>query len=191
MSECDCFASALQVSEQLHRTETALASTSFDHVLNVARQASVVCRRYASCSQCSDPSYFTIYVIILRKAAACYTHLAQHVVGQGSSPGTTASTGSSAGGSTSSQWSYATTSRLRIGSFEVEAPLDEHTRTIILRTEVRRAAQTAAVLEAVLGPASIKASSRGTDEAALQYQRGLVATLTEDIRNVDKILQLI
>jgi hypothetical protein len=183
MTECTCFASALQVSDQLHRTETALATASFDQVLSIARHASAVCRQYASCAICSDPSYFTIYIIILRKAAVCYNHLA-HSSSTSSSPGT-ASTTSSAG---SSQGWYGPTSRLRIGNFEVEAAVDDHTRTVILRTEVRRAADAAAQLEAVLGPGSVKASGHNRDEATLTYQRGLVAALREEIAAVERTL---
>jgi hypothetical protein len=183
MTECTCFASALQVSDQLHRTETALATTSFDQILSIARHASAVCRQYASCVSCSDPSYFTIYIIILRKAAVCYHHLA-HSSSTSSSPGT-ASTTSSAG---SSQGSYGQTSRLRIGNFEVEAAVDDHTRAVILRTEVRRAADAAAQLESVLGPGSVKASGHNRDEATLTYQRSLVATLREEIAGVERTL---
>jgi hypothetical protein len=182
MTECTCFASALQVSDQLHRTETALASTSFDQVLGTARHASAVCRQYAACVSCSDPSYFTIYVIILRKAAVCYNHLA-HSSSTSSSPGTasTSSRGSSQG------W-YGGISRLRIGNFEVEAAVDDHTRTVILRTEVRRAAEAASQLETVLGPGSVKASSHNRDEATLTYQRGLVAALRDEIAGVERTL---
>jgi hypothetical protein len=183
MTECACFASALQVSEQLHRTEAALTSTSFDHILAVARQASYVCRQYASCANCVDPSYFTIYVIILRKAAVCYNHLARNSSSNGSSPGT-AST-SSYGSSHS--W-YGGTSRLRIGSFEVEAQIDEHTRNLILRTEVRRAAEAAAQLETVLGPHSVKGTNHSRDETTLQYQRGLVAALRQEVEGVERML---
>lgn len=220
MTECACFASALHVSDQLHRTETSLATTAFDHILSTARRASAVCRTYAACPDCPDPAYFTLYVIILRKAAACYAHLAYSpppphgsaALGQGASPGT-ASTSSSGGASSSAGGSgggggwYATqaaTSRLRVGAFEVEAALDEQTRAIILRTEVQRAAGTAALLEAVLGPGSVKAAAAaaaggggaahgggagGRDETALHYQRGLVATLKEEIATVDRYLQ--
>jgi len=182
-AECNCFASALQVSDQLHRTETALASTSFDQVLNTARFASSVCRQYASCHVCSDPSYFTIYVIILRKAMVCYIHLA-HSSSNTSSP---ASVSTSSGGS-SQGWYSARTSRVRIGNFEVDAPLDDHTRTVILRTEVRRAAEAAAQLEAVLGPTSVKALAHHRDETTLQYQRGLVIALREEIAAVEQTL---
>lgn len=183
MTECACFASALQVSDQLHRTETAFASTSFDQVLSIARHASAVCRQYAACRICSDPSYFTIYIIILRKASLCYNHLA-HSSSTSSSPGT-ASTTSSAG-SSQGGW-YGPTSRLRIGNFEVEAPVDDHTRAVILRTEVRRAADAATQLEAVLSPGSVKAGVH-RDEATLSYLRGLVATLREEIAGVERLL---
>jgi hypothetical protein len=194
MNECACFASALHVSEQLHRTETSLATTAFDQVLTTARRASAVCRTYASCPDCRDPSYFTLYVIILRKAATCYGHLA-YSTGQGASPGTASTTSSgassSAGGGGQGWFTGQATSRLRIGAFEIEAPLDEQTRTIILRTEVHRAAGTAALLEAVLGPNSVKAAAHGRDETALHYQRGLMATLKEEIATIDRYLQFI
>jgi hypothetical protein len=183
MTECNCFASALQVSEQLHRTETALASASFDQVLNIARYASAVCRQYASCAICSDPSYFTIYVIILRKAVVCYNHLA-HSSSNNSSP---ASASTSSGG-LSNSWYGGGTSRLRIGSFEVEAPLDDHTRAVILRTEVRRAAEAAAQLETTLSPGSVKASAHNRDETTLVYLRSLVSALREEIAAVERAL---
>ncbi|KAF2434841.1 hypothetical protein EJ08DRAFT_433451 [Tothia fuscella] len=178
MSECGCFASALQISDQLHRTETALTSTSFDQVLTVARHAQVVCRQYANCSRCSDPSYFTIYIIILRKATACYRYLVRSSSSTNSSP----ATGST---SSSSNGVYNGTSRLRIGNFEVDAPLDDHTRTVILRTEVRRAIEAAAHLDAVLSPHSVKTSR---DEATLSYLRGLVDALKEEISSVERSL---
>jgi hypothetical protein len=183
MTECSCFASALQVSDQLHRTETALSSTSFDQVLSIARHASAVCRQYAACARCSDPSYFTIYIIVLRKAVVCYNHLAR-LSSTGSSPGT-ASTASSGG--SSQGWSGGT-SRLRIGNFEVEAAVDDNMRTVILRTEVRRAANAASQLESVLGPGSVKASGHNRDEATLTYQRGLVAALREEVAGVERAL---
>jgi hypothetical protein len=183
MTLCNCFASALQVSDQLHRTETAIASTSFDYVLSVARNASYVCRQYASCPHCSDPSYFTIYVILLRKAAACYNYLIQSG-SNGSSPSTTSS---SSQGSSSHGW-YGGTSRLRIGSFEVEAALDEHTRNLILRTEVRRAVEAAAQLETVLGSSSVKGQSPSRDATTLQYQRALVSTLRDEVGNLERVL---
>jgi len=178
MTECNCFASALQVSDQLHRTEASLASASFDQVLNIARYASAVCRQYASCTTCSDPSYFTIYIIVLRKAVVCYSYLA-HSSSNTSSP---ASTSTSSGGSSGG------TSRIRIGAFEVEAPLDDHTRAVLLRTEVRRADEAAQQLEAVLGPGSVKASAHQRDETTLQYQRGLVVALREEIGAVEQKL---
>ncbi|KAF2404536.1 hypothetical protein EJ06DRAFT_526617 [Trichodelitschia bisporula] len=187
MSGCTCFASALQVSEQLHRTEAALASTAFDHVLNVARHASAVCRQYAACPLCADPSYFPLYVIILRKAAACYSHLIQAASPAGASPGT-ASTASGVSASSSGQGAH--TSRVRIGAFEVDAPLDDHTRALILRTEVRRAAEAACALETVLGPGSPKAAAH-RDETALMYQRGLVGALREEIGALEGVLQSI
>ncbi|KIW09339.1 uncharacterized protein PV09_00243 [Verruconis gallopava] len=182
MTECNCFASALQVSDSLHRTETALASTSFDHILSVARWAAAVVRQYASCSMCSDPSYFTIYVIILRKAASCYSSLA-HSSSASSSPGTA----SSSSGSSSQGWFGATT-RVRIGNFEVDTPLDDHTRSVILRTEVRRASEAAAQLESTLDSTSVKATRQVRDEAALTYQRGLVAVLREELAAVERLL---
>ena len=182
MTECNCFSSALQVSDSLHRAETALASTSFDHILSISRWASAVVRQYASCAVCSDPSYFTIYVIILRKAASCYSSLA-HSSSASSSPGTasTSSRGSSQG------WTGGTT-RVRIGNFEVDAPLDDHTRNVILRTEVRRASEAAAALEATLSPASVKGSTQSRDEATLTYLRGLVAVLREELGAVERLL---
>lgn len=182
MTECTCFASALQVSDQLHRTETALASSTFDQVLSIARHASGVVRQYATCRSCSDPSYFTIYIIILRKAAVCYNHLA-HSSSTNSSPGTS----STSSGGSSQGWGGGTT-RLRIGNFEVDAPLDDHTRTVILRTEVRRAAEAAASLEAVLGAGSVKSNTQNRDEATLVYQRGLVAALIEEVAALERIL---
>jgi hypothetical protein len=182
MTECNCFTSALQVSDSLHRTETALASSSFDHVLSIARWASAVVRQYASCAICSDPSYFTIYVIILRKAAGCYSSLA-HSSSASSSPGT-AST--SSGGS--SQGWYGGTTRVRIGNFEVDAPLDDHTRNVIMRTEVRRASEAAAQLESTLGSTSVKASTQARDDATLTYQRGLVTVLREELDAVERLL---
>lgn len=181
MTECHCFASALQVSDQLHRTETALASTSFDQVLNTSRFASSVCRQYASCHSCTDPSYFAIYVLVLRTAVRCYNCLA-HASSNSSSPSSvsTSSSGSSQG--------YRGTSRVRIGAFEVETPLDDHTRTVILRTELRRAAEAALQLEAVLGPSSVKASTHHRDETTLQYQRGLVNALREEIAVLEQTL---
>jgi hypothetical protein len=181
MTECNCFASALQVSEQLHRTETSLTSASFDQVLNTSRFASSVCRQYASCHSCSDPSYFSIYVLVLRSAVRCYNHLA-HASSNTSSP-SSVSTNSSG-----SSQHYRRTSRVRIGAFEVEAPLDDHTRAVILRTELRRAAEAALQLEAVLGPSSVKASTHHRDETTLQYQRGLVVVLREEIAAVDQTL---
>jgi hypothetical protein len=182
MTECTCFASALQVSDQLHRVEAALTSTSFDKVLGIARHASGVCCHYASCGSCPDPSYFTIYIIILRKVAACYSYFANSP-SYNSSPGTssTSSGASSQGGSSGG------TSRLRIGTFEIEAPVDDHARTVILRTEVRRAADAATELDAVLGPGSIKAAVY-RDEATLMYLRGLVTALREEIVGVERIL---
>lgn len=181
MTECNCFASALQVSDQLHRTETALASTSFDQVLNTSRFASAVCRQYALCPNCSDPSYFAIYILVLRTAVRLYNHLT-HTSSQNSSP-SSVSSGSSQG--------YRGTSRVRIGAFEVEAPLDDHTRAVILRTELRRAAEAALQLEIVLGPSSVKASTHHRDETTLQYQRGLVNALREEIAAVEQTLYTI
>ena len=183
MTQCNCFASALQVSDQLHRTETALSSATFDHVLSVARNASYVCRQYAACPYCSDPSYFTIYVIILRKAAVCYHHLIQSA-STGSSP---SATSSSSHGSSSHGW-YGGTSRLRVGAFEVEASLDDHTRNLILRTEVRRAAEAAAQLETVLGSHSIKGTNHGRDETTLQYHRAIVSALRDEVGNIERLL---
>lgn len=182
MTECNCFANALSVSDSLHRTETALTSSSFDHILSISRWASAVVRQYASCAVCSDPSYFTIYVIILRKAAGCYSSLA-HSSSASSSPGT-ASTSS---GGSSQGWSGGTT-RVRIGNFEVDAPLDDHTRNIILRTEVRRASEAAAQLESTLSPSSVKSSMQARDEATLTYLRGLVTVLREELSAVERLL---
>jgi hypothetical protein len=182
MTQCGCFASALQVSDQLHRTETALASTSFDQVLSISRHASAVCGQYASCARCTDPNYFTIYVLILRKATSCYSHLVHSASSTSSSPGT-ASTSS---GGSSQAW-HGGTSRLRIGNFEVEAPIDDYIRTSILRTEVRRASDAAGQLDAVLGPGSVKACAP-RDEATLVYLRSLVASLREEIGSVERTL---
>jgi len=181
MTECNCFASALQVTDQLHRTETALASTSFDQVLNTSRFASSVCRQYASCHSCSDPSYFAIYVLVLRTAVRCYNHLAH-------TSSSSSNTSSPASVSSSSSQGYRGTSRVRIGAFEVEAPLDDHTRAVILRTELRRAAEAALQLETVLGPSSVKASTHHRDETTLQYQRGLVIALRDQIAAVEQTL---
>lgn len=184
MTQCNCFASALQVSDHLHRAETAIASTSFDHVLSVARNASYVCQQYASCPHCSDPSYLTIYVILLRKAAGCYQHLIASR-STGSSPSTTSSSSQS---SASHGWYSGTTSRLRIGSFEVEASLDDRTKNLILRTEVRKAVEAAARLEMVLGPHSRKTQSHSRDETTVQYQRALVSQLREEVGNIERLL---
>lgn len=182
MSQCNCFASALQVSDQLHRTETALLSASFDHILNVARNASRVCQQYSTCPGCSDPSYFTIYIIILRKALACYNHLIK-LLSTDTSPATS---------SCSQEWSshgrYGGTSRLRIGSFEVDAVLDDHTRNLILRTEVRKAAGAAAQLECVLRSNSVKTRNHSWAEATLQYLRSLVSELRDEVGNIERLL---
>lgn len=183
MTECNCFASALQVSDTLHRTEAALAATSFDQVLSIARWGSAVCNQYAVCSQCSDPSYFTIYFLILRKVATCYSYLA-HSSSTTSSPGT-ASTSSS--GSSSQGW-YGGTTRVRIGNFEVDTPLDDRTRNVILRTEVRRALEAAAQLESVLSSNSVKASGAARDETTLVYHQSLVASLREEIAAIERAL---
>ncbi len=182
MTECNCFASALQVSDSLHRTESALASTSFDSVLSINRWASAVVRQYAACSVCSDPSYFSIYIIILRKAASCYNSLA-HSSSASSSPGT-ASTSSSS----SSQGWYGGTTRIRIGNFEVDTPLDDHTRIVILRTEVRRASEAATQLESTLSSTSVKAAIQTRDEATLTYLRGLVVVLRDELAAIERLL---
>jgi hypothetical protein len=141
-----------------------------------------VVRQYASCAVCSDPSYFTIYVIILRKAASLYSSLAQSSSAT-SSPGTasTSSNGSSQG------WNGGTT-RVRIGTFEVDTPLDDHTRNVILRTEVRRASEAAAQLDSTLSSTSVKASMQARDEATLTYLRGLVAVLREELGAIERLL---
>jgi hypothetical protein len=187
MTECACFSSALQISEHLQRTESGLAYASFDQVLTVARQASVLCRQYAACPSCTDPSYFTIYVVILRKAAACYAHLIRSS-NLAASPATSSTTSSTGSSSLGSQGSY---TRLRIGAFEIEAPLDEQTRAIILRTEVRRALEAAMLLESVLGHHSVKPTVLRADEATVQYQRGLVATVKSEVGNLEQYLQSI
>jgi len=153
----------------------------------VARQASVVCRQYAACSNCTDPSYYTIFVIILRKAATCYAHLirSSNLV---SSPATASTTSSSGSSSFGSHGSY---TRLRIGAFEIEAPLDEQTRSIILRSEIRHALEAAMLLESVLGHQSAKPAVLRSDEATLQYQRTLVATVRDEIANLEQYLQSI
>jgi len=183
MPQCACFSSALQISDQLQRTESGLAYASFDQILTVARRASAICHHYAACTLCSDPSYYTIYVVILRKAANFYAHSVRSS-SLGSSPGT-AST--SSGGSLGS---YGSISRLRIGSFEIEAPLDEQTRAIILRTELRRAAEAASLLESLLGPHTTKPGLLHADEATHQYQRGLVSGLRDEISNLEGYLQM-
>ena len=182
MTECNCFPAALQISDQLHRLEASLASTTFDQILTTARYVSAVCRQYAACPICSDPSYFTIYVVILRKAVVCYTHLTQSS-STTSSPGTasTSSAGSSRG------W-YGGTSRVRIGNFEVDAPLDDHTRAVILRTELRRAAEAAAQLGSVLSSGSVKGAPQMRDDVTLSYQSGLVSVLREEIAAVQRLL---
>lgn len=182
MTGCNCFADALRASESLHSTERGLASTSFDHILSVSRWASSVVRQYCSCTMCADPSYFTIYVIILRKAASCYSSLT-HSSSASSSPGT-ASTSS---GSSSQGWNGGTT-RVRIGSFEVEAPLDDHTRNVILRTEVRSASEAAAQLESTLSSTSVKALLQARDEATLAYLQSQVAVAREELGAVERIL---
>ncbi|KAE9988587.1 hypothetical protein EG328_009720 [Venturia inaequalis] len=181
MTDCNCFASALQVSDQLHRTEQALASASVDQVLNASRFASSVCRQYAACRSCTDPSYFAVYVLVLRTAVRCYNYLA-HASSNNSSPSSvcTSSSGSSQG--------YRATSRVRIGAFEVEAPLDDHTRAAILRNELSRAAEAARQLDGVLGPSSSKASTHRRDNTTLEYQRGLVEALRGEIAAVEQTL---
>lgn len=181
MTDCNCFASALQVSDQLHRTEQSLASASVDQVLTASRFASSVCRQYASCRSCSDPSYFAIYVLVLRTAVRCYNYLAR------TSSNTPSPSSVSTSSSRSSQ-SYRPTSRVRIGAFEVEAPLDDHTRAVILRNELRRATEAAQQLETVLGPSSVKASTHHRDNTTLEYQRGLVKALKEEIAAVEQSL---
>jgi len=185
-SGCTCIYSALQVSDTLLRTEASLFSSSFDQVLNAARHASVVVRQYCHCAHCSDALYFTTYVVILRKAAVCYNHLANLSLrspSTSSSPGRASNTSTSSGESSS----YGGTSRLRIGNFEVDAPVDDYTRSVILRTEVRRAADAAAELDTVMGPGSVKAY-RQWDQATLTYQRVVVANLQEEISAVERTL---
>lgn len=181
MTDCNCFSSALQVSDQLHRTEHSLASASLDQVLNASRFASSLCRQYAACPSCTDPSYFAIYVLVLRTAVRCYNYLA-HASSNNPSP-SSVSTSSSA-----SSQSYRATSRVRIGAFEVEAPLDDRTRAAVLRNELSRAAEAAQQLNTVLGPSSPKASTQYRDHTTLEYQRGLVRALREEIAAVEQIL---
>lgn len=180
MTDCNCFASALQVSDQLHRTEQSLALASVDQVLNASRFASSVCRQYAACSSCTDPSYFAIYVLVLRTAVRCYNYLAHTSNTSSPSSVSTSSSGSSQG--------YRATSRVRIGAFEVEAPLDDHTRAAILRNELRRATEAAQHLDTVLSPSSLKASTHHRDNTTLEYQRGLVKALREEIAAVEQTL---
>lgn len=183
MTDCNCFASALQVSDQLHRTEQSIASASFDQVLKASRFASSVCRQYAACNfqSCSDPSYFAIYVLVLRASVRCYNYLA-HTSSNTSSPSSvsTSSSGSSQG--------YRAISRLRIGAFEVEAPLDDHTRVAILRNELSRAAEATQQLDTVLSPSSAKAAIHHRDHTTLEYQRSLVKALRDEIAAVEQIL---
>lgn len=186
MTECTCFSSALQISEHLQRTESGLAYASFDQVLTVARQASAVCQQYAYCPSCADPSYFTIYIVILRKVTACYAHLIR-ASNLGQSPGT-ASTSSAGSGSSASHGSI---TRLRIGAFEVEAPLDEQTRAIILRTELRRASEAAFMLEAAVGTQSMKPALLHSDEVTLHYHRTMIASLREEIANLEQYVRML
>jgi hypothetical protein len=73
----------------------------------------------------------------------------------------------------------------------VDAPLDDHTRNVILRTEVRRASEAAAMLASTLGSTSVKASTQARDEATLTYQRGLVAVLREELAAVERLFYTI
>ena len=68
--------------------------------------------------------------------------------------------------------------------------LFEQTRAIILRTEVRRALEAAAFLEAVLGAQSIKPALLRTDEATLHYHRSLVSSLREEVTGLEHYLQM-
>jgi len=74
-----------------------------------------------------------------------------------------------------------------VGAFEVEASLDDHTRNMILRTEVRRAVEAAAQLESVLGSNSVKGQSH-RDETTLQYQRAIVSALRDEVGNIERVL---
>lgn len=187
MTECACFSSALQISDQVQRIENGLAYASFDQVLTVARRTSVLCRRYAACPNCTDPSYFTIYVVILRKTAACYNHLVR-TSNLTQSPATVSTAGSTESGSSGSHVSL---SRLRIGAFEIDAPLDDQTKVIILRTEIRRALEAAIFLESVLGHHSEKPAMLKSDEATLQYQRGIVSTARDELSSLEQYLDSI
>jgi hypothetical protein len=70
----------------------------------------------------------------------------------------------------------------------VDTPLDDHTRNVILRTEVRRAAEAAGQLESTLSSTSVKASIQARDEATLAYLQGLVTVVREELGAVERLL---
>jgi ABC-type Fe3+/spermidine/putrescine transport system ATPase subunit len=181
MTACNCVAFALHTSEQLNRIESSLTSCSPDQILTTARQASLVCQQYALCPHCSVSASFVLFPALLSKSVALYDHLLR-LPSQSSSPAAASTSSASSG------W-YGATTRLRIGAFEVEAGLDESTRAAILRAQVRRVAETATLLVAVVSPSGLKGGRNSLDESTVEYQRSLVTGVRDEIAALDQRLQ--
>jgi hypothetical protein len=180
MTTCTCLAFALHTCEQLNRIELNMPSAPLDQVMMVARQTRSVCHQYVLCPHCIDAGGFAVYPMLLSKAIGCYYQLLRSA-SQGASPGAASSSSGSSGG-------FGGINILRIGSFEVEASLDEQTRAAILRAEVRRVAETVSVLDTVMSPSSLK-GVQGSNESALRYNLSLIAALKEEIGGLEHRLR--
>jgi hypothetical protein len=183
MATCTCLATFLHVSEQLNQIESNLTLSSPDQILVAGRQASAACQQFALCAICGieQPTNFQWYTMLLSRAVTCYNHFLDSP-SQHSSPAaiSTASSGSSG-------W-YGGTSVLRIGAFEVEASLDAPTLLTILRAEVRRAAETAALLDACTNPGSLKRGLFNLDAETRQFYQSLVAAVCYEIASLNERL---